>query len=108
MATLCDICFVIFHSEDDRRSHLHAVHVLKTDAPFTKSQVKRAFTKVRSTFGATSPGREHGTDAQIDPYAQSAKERKMDATYGMGGTVRDHGQFGSAPSHDGMDDESSP
>ena len=31
-----------------------------------------------------------------------------DATYGWGGSLRDHGQFGSYPSHDDMGDESNP
>jgi hypothetical protein len=30
----------------------------------------------------------------------------MDAKHGWGGSFRDNGQFGSYPSHDGMDDES--
>lgn len=36
------------------------------------------------------------------------EEKNLDATYRMGGTARDHGQFGSASSYDAMDDESSP
>lgn len=33
--------------------------------------------------------------------------QKMDAKYGWGGSFRDHGQFGSYPSHDDMGEESS-
>ena len=34
------------------------------------------------------------------------KPNNLDAKYGWGGSFRDNGQFGSYPSHDGMDDES--
>lgn len=37
----------------------------------------------------------------------AADESRRDATYGWGGSFRDHGQFGSHPSYDSMDDESS-
>jgi hypothetical protein len=43
-----------------------------------------------------------------NPYAQEKRELRMDATYRLGGTARDHGQFGSPVSFDGMGDESSP
>lgn len=35
------------------------------------------------------------------------RSTNMDAKHGWGGSFRDNGQFGSYPSHDGMDDESS-
>ncbi len=35
-------------------------------------------------------------------------ERRLDATYGVGGTARDRGEFGSPSTHDGMDDDSEP
>ena len=38
-------------------------------------------------------------------YSQG-RDQQLDAKHQWGGTFRDHGQFGSYPSHDGMDDES--
>lgn len=38
--------------------------------------------------------------------AHSMPRNELDATYGWGGSWRDHGQFGSHPSYDRMDDDS--
>lgn len=43
-----------------------------------------------------------------DRFAQETQTQKLDAKYAWGGTYRDNGSFGSYPSHDSMDDESSP
>lgn len=43
-----------------------------------------------------------------DNRSSGSHEREMDATYRAGSFARDHGQFGSAPSYDRMDDESMP
>lgn len=42
------------------------------------------------------------------PTTDPVKEKLMDASYGWGGSFRDHGRFGSHPSFDAMDDESLP
>jgi len=39
---------------------------------------------------------------------RNPEQPRMDATYGLGGTARDNGRFGSPVSYDAMDDESSP
>lgn len=49
-----------------------------------------------------TPGR------SVRPDGASGTDDGGDASYGWGGAFRDHGQFGSHPSFDGMDDESSP
>lgn len=45
---------------------------------------------------------------QVENLSSSAvgETRERDAKHGWGGAFRDHGQFGSYPSHDDMDDES--
>jgi hypothetical protein len=105
-AMRCSICLAFFPSDDSRRSHLRAAHPLKAGAQ-SKDQIKSASTSGQNRSGATRLKTDRPSRDQDTVYAQEAKERRMDATYGMGGTARDHGQFGSAPSHDAMDDESS-
>lgn len=108
-AVLCAMCLVIFPSVNDLRSHLGDFHGLKTEPAKTRShRASQSLTFGHGRRDRSSSGREPPSVPVVDPYAQEVKERKMDATFGMGGTARDHGQFGSAPSHDAMDDESSP
>lgn len=48
-----------------------------------------------------------GTSQVENPTSLAVGEtRERDAKHGWGGAFRDHGQFGSYPSHDDMDDES--
>jgi hypothetical protein len=62
-----------------------------------------------------SPGaRMKGNNGQADEQAgwvelrSRREERRLDATYGRGGTFREHGRFGSPASHDSDDDDSAP
>lgn len=48
-----------------------------------------------------------GRQGQSGGAGGSTAEPSMDGSYGWGGSFRDHGQFGSYPSFDSMDDESS-
>lgn len=59
----------------------------------------------RAPEGGTRP--RHGSHDR-DRLSQEAQSQQLDAKYAWGGTYRDNGSFGSYPSHDSMDDESSP
>lgn len=48
------------------------------------------------------------TDAPLVGTKECQTPQKLDAKFGWGGSFRDHGAFGSYPSHDDMDDESMP
>jgi hypothetical protein len=107
-AVLCGMCAVIFPSIQELRLHLVEAHKLNSGERSTRTPRK----------ASTSPAL-RGNDESVSvhnylvsetdgSYAQVVREKRMDATYGMGGTARDHGQFGSAASYDGMDDESIP
>lgn len=54
-------------------------------------------------------GTRSASDAVWDPsrFSERAEPKVLDAKLGWGGSFRDAGQFGSYPSHDAMDDESS-
>ncbi len=64
----------------------------------TREDTERAY-----SFPETD-GRPHLQGSQ----EQAKHERRLDATHGIRATARDHGRFGSAASHDAMDDESFP
>lgn len=111
MAVLCGMCSKILPSAESLRTHLRDVHGLKTKMPTTyplPPTMTVSASQHLNRAGDVSLDRRFSSGAPVDPYAQETRERKMDATYGLGGTARDYGRFGSAASHDGMDDESSP
>ena len=110
-AKLCGICREILPSVESLRAHVRDVHGLKTKTATTylvpPTATLSADQRLNSADHVSLDSRS-SSGAPADPYEQETRERRMDATYGMGGTARDHGRFGSAASHDGMDDESSP
>ncbi len=107
-AVLCGMCGVVVPSSDELRLHLRSVHGFSAAAATPSSVPGTASLTNRRNTPVATPQASRSGAATGDPYLQEARERKMDATYGMGGTARDHGRFGSAASYDGMDDESSP
>jgi hypothetical protein len=109
-AVICGMCGVFFPSIEGLRLHLADAHKLNSGERSTRTprQTLRTSTSRPRGIDNSTSGRKCFVLEADNPFAQEARERKMDATYGMGGTARDHGQFGSASSYDGMDDESTP
>lgn len=120
-AQMCESCFEIFKTDSELASHNMKAHpprpAAQPDIPKKKKKKtaakrqKKMFTRsdprmaaARSESGAKPSEPTH----KDTPHEQDLRERRMDATYGMGGFARDYGQFGSGSSYDSMDDESSP
>ena len=115
----CRYCQRTFPDDVLLASHVHSIHGLqklhslgmRSESELRPPPSKISFTKVNnaqarqngSATGSRSsePNRSNG-DAGL------SVAKNLDAKYGWGGTYRDNGQFGSYPSHDGMDDESFP
>lgn len=109
----CPKCTASFPNITQLGSHVIGSHGLRAfyalDLQAPRSQVqpgakkKRAKAKKnRSEPGRVPPPVERGS-ASPDSAAQ---EQRLDAKLYWGHSFRDHGQFGSYPSHDDMDDES--
>lgn len=121
---LCYSCFGIFKTDVELVEHHKSAHpaestpALVITKPKNKKKKSKQSNKQSQHFQLPSVsnskrrvGSNRYDNVQL-PKTQSERqnisERRMDATYGMGGFARDHGQFGSAPAYDGMDDESAP
>lgn len=121
-AHMCESCFEIFKADSELIAHNLKVHPPEPAAqpliPQKKKKKKRVAKRHEQLVAQRDP---RLVPAQFESRARSSKptindtareqdfqERRLDATYGMGGFARDHGQFGSASSYDSMDDESSP
>lgn len=101
---------------------LCGVEVIKLEKHFKK--VHSSTSENQATTAPSVHSREKSQQARviIDRHTDSLVNRsdsiysgisgrkgaQMDAKFGWGGSFRDHGAFGSYPSHDAMDDESSP
>lgn len=113
-AHLCENCLVLFKTVGELKSHQKSTHEITpsraTIAPKKKKKVRGSAAKQSETTDQKQRKTEKFPFVQSMGYTkeQRAMEHRMDATFGMGGFARDHGQFGSSPSYDGMDDESSP
>lgn len=119
-AQMCKSCFVIFKTDSELAAHSLKVHLPEPAAqPVIPKKKKKKPTHIRQEQLVThrdarlvtarfESRAESGKPIKGTPHDQDFRERRMDATYGMGGFARDHGQFGSASSYDSMDDESSP
>jgi hypothetical protein len=109
-AVICGMCGVFFPSIEGLRLHLADAHRLNSGERSTRTPCQTLQTSTSHPRGNDVPlsDRKYLPSETDNPFAQEARDKKMDATYGMGGTARDHGQFGSASSYDGMDDESTP
>lgn len=77
-------------------------NAIQLDSHMVSTHGKRA-TKTAVSEDPRTGGRPEKRSRDSIP----STERNLDAKYGWGGTFRDHGQFGSYPLHDSMDDESS-
>jgi uncharacterized C2H2 Zn-finger protein len=112
---LCGVCLNDFKSRADLAEHLDLSHglkvVLRNHLPsvFTLKNASIK-TKTLKKFSPQQKNLKADTthESTINQNIQNDYERKMDATYGLGGFARDQGRFGSSASYDGMDDESSP
>lgn len=88
----CNSCAATFPNATQLRSHTSGVHKRTSDLP--ARMVKPSMSSPPSV--STIADR------------QSRPEPNLDATKNWGQSFRDHGQFGSNPDFDAMDDESSP
>lgn len=119
-AQLCYHCFEIFKTQTELIAHHEDKHASMHTEPLviTKRKNKKALigkkqkTNQRGIEKTTTQNEikseRHRFNSSLNTHEQYTLAQRMDATYGMGGFARDHGQFGSAPAYDGMDDESSP
>jgi hypothetical protein len=121
-AQMCESCFEIFKTDSELASHNMKAHPPKPaaqpDIAQKKKKKKTAAKRQKQIVTKFDPriapaksksgARPSEPTNKDTPREQDFRERRMDATYGMGGFARDYGQFGSASSYDSMDDESSP
>lgn len=121
-AHMCESCFEIFKTDSELSAHNLKMHPpepaaqplipkkKKKKKPAAKRQEQPVTQRDARLVPTRSESRARSSKPTINdtPREQDFRERRMDATYGMGGFARDHGQFGSASSYDSMDDESSP
>jgi hypothetical protein len=120
-ADLCETCLEIFKTKTELITHHKNLHVKnpivlikkKKKAKIPAAEKKQLQKLKQHNKKKTNERNETKTGVarqkySVPPSDQHSLERRMDATFGMGGFARDYGQFGSSPSYDGMDDESSP
>lgn len=120
-ADLCETCLEIFKTKTELIEHHKNSHVKKPIVEIKKKkktkipaaekkhiQKSKQHNKKKTTDRNESRIEIAGPKTLMNQNDQHTLERRMDATYGMGNFARDHGQFGSAPTYDCMDDESSP
>lgn len=105
----CGFCMATQVGRDELLNHLERVHGEKLSRTVTLTKPLRpdrskplSSSRPQNTSPSAKSTDQHGVVRMED----SRYERLLDATYGMGGTARDNGQFGSAATYDGMDDES--
>lgn len=92
----CPRCPAIFPNQNQLASHIigsHGAKVLKEIGFSRSSRARRGDPEGHDASRTQQPG-------QFD------RGPNLDAKKGWGQAFRDHGQFGSYPSHDDMDDES--
>jgi uncharacterized C2H2 Zn-finger protein len=116
-AHLCKTCMEIFKTTTDLVAHQQEMHVFKPivviknkkkTASRKKSKIQKQSDEKNLFRRKEEMGGSGVTYISTQTNDRDNLERRMDATYGMGGFARDYGQFGSSPSYDGMDDESLP
>lgn len=92
--TRCGLCGVLVRKMD---RHLRKAHQGSKASMQETSSVKMH----AAVSGA-------GLSSESEPDDLRTEHRSDDSSIGWGQSFRDHGLFGSYPSHDGMDDESKP
>ena len=115
-AKVCGFCRAMLQDLHSLHAHFRAAHGLKPKTQPRKrvhSSTSVPLCDTRHADASNAADTQHSSESRTksgpsDPYALENSERRMDATYGMGGTARDRGRFGSSTSYDSMDDESSP
>lgn len=108
----CPKCKAAFPNVTQLRSHVIGTHGLKAfyglDLQATRSQEQHGAEQNRSKSkkNRSEPSRVPPTVEKKSASPDSAaQEHRLDAKRYWGHSFRDHGQFGSYPSHDDMDDE---
>ena len=120
-ADLCETCLEIFKTKTELIAHHKNSHVKNPSVVIKKKKrtkipaaEKKQLQKLKKHNKKKTNERNEtrsgvaGSKSPVNPNDQHTQERRMDATFGMGGFARDYGQFGSSPSYDSMDDESTP
>ncbi len=108
---ICGFCGITVPGTSELKAHLYMKHGFDEASLSNKSarQYPENSSATRRIQKNKEKNKHHLTSVTpSDPRAEELRERRMDPTYGMGGTARDNGQFGSPVSFDGMDDESLP
>jgi predicted RNA-binding Zn-ribbon protein involved in translation (DUF1610 family) len=95
-ALACPACKFVAPSLTQLQSHIFGCHG------------RRAFAQFQTFLASQPRSAGSGPRSNAPVVSDDDRERRMDASYGAGGSFRDYGQFGSHPGYDGMDDESSP
>jgi len=107
----CHLCSAVMKNKQRLLAHINRVH---GSIPASKKSKKLQRSTSKKLSGTNSSKRTNALEKNTfsrstgNSEIRSVYERpeKMDATRGWGGSFRDHGQFGSYPVHDSMDDES--
>jgi hypothetical protein len=112
-AKICGFCRALLPDLDKLQVHFRnehglepKVHILENARSTTNDEI--GYSPSKKSTDSKAASNQKASTGSINPFAQEDRERRMDATYGMGGTAREQGRFGSSASYDGMDDESSP
>lgn len=112
-AKMCGFCRAMLQDISALHAHFRVVHGLEPTTHLPNRVHSAASVRPKGSRPTVAVDSRHSSEPGMkncpgDPYAQEDRERRMDATYGLGGTARERGRFGSSASHDRMDDESSP
>lgn len=115
----CRYCQRTFPDNVLLAAHVHSIHglqKLRSLGMRSEPELKPPPSNISFTRVNNAQARQNGSATGSSPSeptksnggAELSVSKNLDAKYGWGGTYRDNGQFGSYPSHDGMDDESFP
>lgn len=99
----CLLCSAVMKNTQKLCAHVSRVHGVMSVAKKSQVQQQNASPHLSKT---TIPKRAPDSTGNDKPNSVYERAEKMDATRGWGGSFRDHGQFGSYPLHDSMDDDS--
>lgn len=102
----CSVCGVMVKNQE---KHFKKAHNKKRVSPSVPLQDKSSVIRSKKVQSQRkiSVAQQSKQVTQAGPgNTASFRDEKLDATHGWGPAFRDHGQFGSHPSYDSMDDES--
>ncbi len=106
--TQCSLCGVMVKNQKKHLKKAHPKGSTQRTAPGRENIGRGGGKKSRQSTSMKGPISSKQSLDSASGTNGSDRDAAMDAKYRWGGSFRDHGQFGSYPSHDNMDDESSP